>query len=122
MLQLIHGRAVCTDLCSVHNSTLSALEQKEKTVLDQGLHFRSKAKEELRNLASLQSFSEHLSAGWGLCIHHKVTGGTVTKTGWFWASRFNCHSAVCVSIHVIIQAPGSVCVCTCGMLQVAEAA
>lgn len=54
-------------------------------------------------------------AGWVVCIHlsEQTTGGTVTKTGWFWASSFNCDSAAicaCVSIHVTIQSSGFVCV------------
>lgn len=40
-----------------------------------------------------------------LNIHLKATGGRVTKTGWFWASRFNCDSMA---------------VCVCVMLQAAE--
>lgn len=59
---------------------------------------------------TLLCFRAIVNAGCGLYIHlsEQTTGGTVTKTGWFWASRFfYCDSkAICHLVFFVCCAAG----------------
>lgn len=96
-----------------HHSTLSIpSEQTQRIVSRWRINFRSESKKDFRNFALPQSFSESLNTGWGLCVHLRATAGTVTKTGWFRGSDFNCDSAaICACVSMCAMKSSGFCVC-----------
>lgn len=116
MLQLIRGSHVCRIMIVlVGQYVLTVLNRHQKYCQDGD--FISDLKPKRISGPSL-CFRAFLNAGWGLYIHLKATGGTVTKTGWFWARRFNCDSKpICANTCDETIIWFCVCVLCCRLLE-----